>query len=395
MNIEPFFTYDFSTAVWILAAIMMAVLLYILIFFVGALTRVRKRVASDGDEPLPTAGYPEVSVVIYANNNGDNMELLLNEIFKQDYPEEFEVIVVTDGSYDATERIVGQMQLTHTNLYLTFTPEHSRNLSRRKLSITLGVKAARFDVVLLTCANCRIDSDQWMKRMMSHFVKGKKVVCGYAHLNPECDQTGAFRTRSFDTVWESVSWLSPGILAYPRRGIGCNLAYARDLFFANKGFSNSLNLNFGDDDIFVREIATARNAVVELSKESQVEVVDNDATQMHRLNKLRRNFTAGIMGGWFRRWMALASWCFYLLIGCAIAISIVGLPSLIPAIYAFLMLLAVVIPAMIAWRRTSVALGSRPLTFTVAPLILWHPFYNLRYAFKSWRTRRRNFTWSN
>lgn len=395
MEIDKLFTYDFSTTVWILAAAMMVAALYLLCFFVPSLTRVRRRVADDSMAPLPEHGYPEVSVVIYANNNGDNIGALLDDIFAQDYPADYEVIVVTDGSYDSTERIVGELQLSHTNLYLTFTPEHSRNLSRRKLSITLGVKAARFDNVLLTCANCRPDSNQWMKRMMRHFVNGQKLVAGFAHIAPRSDSSGAMRTRAFDYMWESVSWLSPAVLGYPHRGVGYNLAYSRQLFFENKGFSKTLNLNYGDDDIFVSEIATRRNAVVELSPESQVTVDDIDPSQMHRLNKLRRHFTSGIMGGWFKRWMSLASWSVWAMIGTAVALSIIGLPSIIPAIAAFIVVVATLLTLAIIWRSTAKSLAIRALFLTVTPLMLWHPFYEMRYAIKGWRTRRRNFTWSN
>lgn len=395
MDIQQLLSYELSPLVWALCGATLLLAAFVAAFFIPALARVSRRVRRDNAAPLPEAGYPDVSVIVYANNNGDSIEELLNDIFGQDYPAETEIIVVTDGSFDETERIVGRMQLAHTNLYLTFTPENSRNLSRRKLSVTLGVKAARFDTVVLTTANSRIRSDKWLRHMARHFIAGKQVVTGYAAYDPDDDTEGAFRSRAFDTVWEAVGWLSPGILSHPRRGIASNLAYTRQIFFDNKGFSRSLNLNYGDDDIFISEIATADNSVVEIATDAQVTVNDSDPAQMHRINKMRREFTRSITGGFFRRWMALAAWTLWLMTGAAVAAGLLGWPSALPAAFGAVCVIATWIWLSLAWRRTARALGARPLTLTIVPLMMVHPIYELRYRYKTWKNRRRNYTWSN
>ncbi len=43
----------------------------------------------------------------------------------------------------------------------------------------------------------------------------------------------------------------------PYRGASGNIAFRRDKFFDNKGFSSSLNLRSGDDDIFINEFTDA------------------------------------------------------------------------------------------------------------------------------------------
>ena len=67
---------------------------------------------------------------------------------------------------------------------------------------------------------------------------------------------------------DGVHWIGDALAGHPWRGNEYNLVYRRDLFFRNKGFSRHLNLRQGDDDIFVKEIATAANTAVELSAES-------------------------------------------------------------------------------------------------------------------------------
>jgi hypothetical protein len=47
-------------------------------------------------------------------------------------------------------------------------------------------------------------------------------------------------------------------------GIGRNMAYRKELFFNQKGFSSHLDLDRGDDDLFINQIATKANTRVEV-----------------------------------------------------------------------------------------------------------------------------------
>mgnify|MGYP007083028735 CR=1 FL=1 len=48
----------------------------------------------------------------------------------------------------------------------TYVPSDARYLSRRKLAFTLGVKAAKYDILLFTEANCQPLNDQWLSAMV-------------------------------------------------------------------------------------------------------------------------------------------------------------------------------------------------------------------------------------
>ena len=56
--------------------------------------------------------YPLVSIVIPAYNASKNIEETLTSVFNQDYPN-IEVIVVDDGSEDATADIAKKFNLTY------------------------------------------------------------------------------------------------------------------------------------------------------------------------------------------------------------------------------------------------------------------------------------------
>ena len=52
-------------------------------------------------------------------------------------------------------------------------------------------------------------------------------------------------------------------------GVGRNLAYKKSLFFNNKGFASHIHIPSGDDDLFIREVATSKNVAIAVNRSSQ------------------------------------------------------------------------------------------------------------------------------
>ena len=73
-----------------------------------------------------THPYPAVSVIVYAQNDAENLVKYLPKILNQAYPE-FEVIVVNDDSTDDSKDILSVLETQYKNLYHTYVPEGSRN----------------------------------------------------------------------------------------------------------------------------------------------------------------------------------------------------------------------------------------------------------------------------
>ncbi len=388
-------SFDFPTITYILFAVALVCAGYLLICMLPRIVRVRRKALHDDECESPTEGYPSVSVVVYTQSDAVNLATLLPQLLAQDYPAPMEVIVVTDESMDSSEDVVKEFQQHHSNLYMTFAPETSRNVSRRKLAVTLGVKAARNDMIVLTSANCLIDSPLWLRNMMRHVVHGSGMVIGFAVPTGRdgVDSDGALRRCSFDTMWDAVRYLSSAINGNPFRGDGHNLAYSRKLFFENKGFSRTLNLNYGDDDIFVSEVASSTVTEVELSADSIVSVVEDPPAMMHDIHKHRRNFTSGFLRqAPFILWRSfgLAWWVW---LAASIACAVIGFPSFIPLVACVLLGIALCLPVMFVWRATARCLKLIPLMWCVPLLMLWHPVADAIFSMRGRRTRNKNFTW--
>ena len=393
--------FQISTAVIILLGAALVSALLLIPLYIKRLQRVshaawRQRTdfagQADGDVP-DSSGLEPASVVVYAQDEAERLSILLPQILGQRYTPGFEVIVVNEGASEATTDVVNFLSLTHSNLYMTFTPDGARNLSRKKLALMLGIKAARNRVVVSTTASAVIESDLWLLSMMRNFANPQtEVVLGYA-LPVDNDGAMGRRTRAFDYAAQSVTWLSAALGGHPYRGTEFNLAYTRDLFFRNKGFSKSLNLRYGDDDIFVSEIANGANTAVELSPESMVRIMMHNHRRICRDLALRHEFTGNYVTKGPRRAMAAGAWMMWTCLGCSIAAGIAGLANLLGAIIAAVIAVGMLTTVTVSWRKTLVALQSRRLLLTIPWLAMTYPMRNALRTVRCRLHKTRNYTW--
>ena len=391
------FSLDFPILVYALAASSTISALLFALMTSGKLKRVLRRSLTDGKLTMPKDdAFPPVSIIVHDDARAWNLIELLPRLLEQDYPAETEVIVVNDGSKSAAEEVIARLEGRYSNLYMTFLPEQSRNLSRRKLAVMLGVKAARYDMVILIGGNCMVDSPMWLRAMMRHATRGKQLIIGWAYPsltpNPQNARTSGSRCRSFDIIRTAVQYLAWGAARHPWRANGNNLAFSRELFYNNRGYASTLNLMRGDDDIWIKEVATKDNCAVELSPESMIAVMDDDQVTTHRLDKLSHEFTSRRPGRAARWTSALASWAWWGWMVSGAACAIYGMPSLIPLIYVTVISLVLCIPYMVRWRRVSSRLHGRKLFLLVPWFTTWHPLYALLYKLRSLSHRRENYT---
>ncbi len=206
-----------------------------------------------------------VSVIVCARNEEDNLKRFLPLILEQDHPH-FEVVVVNDSSTDQSEDVLNHLSALHNKLRHTSIPASDKHKRGKKLALTIGLKAARFDKVLLTDADCYPVSKQWLRRMSAHLNREKRIVLGYGGYEPRRGLLN--KLIRYETVFTAMQYFSFAIKGNPYMGVGRNLAYDKTLFFENKGFARHYHLLSGDDDLFVNENATAKNTAVEFGREA-------------------------------------------------------------------------------------------------------------------------------
>ncbi len=247
---------------YIIPAIFGTAIFIQLIYLLFVFTRlIRHNDVSDSKD------LPSVSVVVAAWNELENLKELLPLLDEQNYPK-FEVIIVddrsSDGTYDylrANEGGFKKVKYVHVKAL----PEH---FTAKKYAVTMGIKKATNDVILLTDADCRPLSENWLRQMALQFGGDNEVVLGFSPYDKYKGLLNAFiRYETFQTVVQYMSFAKVGA---PFMGVGRNLMYKRDAFWKNKGFTSHMHLLSGDDDLFVNEIGGNKNTTISTDYNSYV-----------------------------------------------------------------------------------------------------------------------------
>ncbi|MBQ8773281.1 MAG: glycosyltransferase [Muribaculaceae bacterium] len=369
--------------------------LWLVTFYRHRISIVAKAVVANAK--IPIEGMPSVSVIVYADGNASALSRMLPQVLKQEYPTRFEVIVVNDGSDEDVKDVVNLLNYQYDNLYQTFIPDDCRNVSRKKLALTIGIKAAHTDIVVLTTADSTILSNKWLALMSRHFINDETdIVIGNAMPDPRQDRAKGYRFRAFSTLTDSVHFLSSAIVGRAYRGTGCNIAYRTRLFFNNKGFCSSTNFHHGDDDIFIANVATSSNTAVEITPEALITTAVYNAKKEYRIEKLRRTFTARhLPAQGQRRFYGFSSAMLYCWLTASASAIVYGWQNCFLMSAIAITGISLLTTLTITWRRTSISLGSRPFLLTIPVFLLWQPIHNVIFKVISRLNTSQNFTWQS
>ena len=242
----------------IIGVLTLVQLLYLLIIY----NAIHRRYKAEQKGKLKLAeSKPGLSVIITASNQEEALAKHLPRILEQDYPD-FEVIVVDDNSTDDTRELLERLAQQYPHLYSTFTSDSIRYISHKKLALTLGIKAAKKEWVVFTDANCYPTSPQWLARLASNCTDEVDVVLGYS--NYEQKKGFGNLCYMYDTLLQQVRMMGMTLLGGGHMGIGRNMAYRRELFFTHKGYSRHLDLERGEDDLFINEHVPASRITADI-----------------------------------------------------------------------------------------------------------------------------------
>ena len=207
-----------------------------------------------------------ISVIICAKNEADMLSVNLPSFLEQDYPE-YEVIVVDDQSEDGTKYILKDLEKKYFNLKVVTIDPHVISRVGKKFPLSIGIKTAKYDYVLLSDADCKAYSKNWIYKMTSSF-KSKEIVLG---ISPYKKNKGILnKFIRFDEFIVMLQYLSYALAKIPYMGVGRNLAYKKSLFFSVRGFASHIHIPSGDDDLFIKEVANKNNVAIQINKEADI-----------------------------------------------------------------------------------------------------------------------------
>ena len=317
---------------WILLSLLVISFLVQCYYYLGIYVRLPRY--KSGKSPRGRKG---ISVVICARNEAHHLKRFLPLVLDQDYPK-FEVVVVNDGSTDGTEELLGDMSVSHPRLRYTTLPPCNTFSRGKKLAMTLGLKSAIYDHVLLTDADCFPAGRKWLALMASRLDREKSIVLGYGRYEKKRGILNAL--IRYETVFTAMQYFSFALKGKPYMGVGRNLAYRKALFFAGKGFAGHYHLASGDDDLFVNQHARAGNTAIMPDPDGHTLSVPESSLGSW-IHQKQRHISAGNLYNPSSRFRLGAEWISRLTLYATFAVTCSVTPWVWPAVGLFILFQAV------------------------------------------------------
>lgn len=200
-----------------------------------------------------------ISVIVCAKNEAENVEKFIPLLAEQDYPD-FELVLIDDASSDNTLELFEGFVKRYPNVKLVKVENNEAFWGNKKFALTLGIKAAKYEYLLFTDADCRPVSKNWIAEMSSQFTIDKTIVLGYGAY----EKLPGFLNKliRFETMLTAVQYFSWAKTGKPFMGVGRNLAYKREEWLNVRGFMDHMKVRSGDDDLFINQAANGKNTAI-------------------------------------------------------------------------------------------------------------------------------------
>ena len=205
-------------------------------------------------------------MIICSRDEAGNLVKNLPGVLIQQYRTTHEVIVVNDNSFDESKYILEEYQRAYKQLHLIELTQEARFIPGKKYPLSIGIKTAKYEIVLLTDADCVPASEFWLEKMQEGFTNGTEIVLGYGALHKK---KGFFnKLVRWETLHTALQYLSYSCAGLTYMGVGRNLSYKKSVFFRHKGFSSHNHVPGGDDDLFINKAATKSNTSIVIDKDA-------------------------------------------------------------------------------------------------------------------------------
>ena len=207
-----------------------------------------------------------VSVIICARDEAENLAKNLPGALVQEYKTTHEVIVVNDNSFDESKYILEEFKKTFKQLQVVELTQEAKMIPGKKFPLSIGIKSSKYEILLLTDADCVPASENWIESMQSIYDDETEIVLGYGAYNKK--QGFLNKLIRWETFHAAIQYLSYALAGTAYMGVGRNLSYKKAIFFRHKGFSAHNNIPGGDDDLFISAAATKHNTRINIDKDS-------------------------------------------------------------------------------------------------------------------------------
>jgi cellulose synthase/poly-beta-1,6-N-acetylglucosamine synthase-like glycosyltransferase len=211
------------------------ILIFSAIFYAGEIILFLLALSKKEKKQKHIASLPNVSVVVAARNEEENIERCLRSILQVDYPaDKLEVVVADDGSTDRTPEIISKIKQEHNNLKVIRIESQINNLKGKANALAQAIAQTNGEFIFLTDADCEVPRT-WIKGMLRHFDEKTGVASGVTII-----ETGKifYGMQSLDWAFLLSVAAAVGRLFKPVACIGNNMAFRKEAYIECGGYQN-------------------------------------------------------------------------------------------------------------------------------------------------------------
>jgi Glycosyltransferases, probably involved in cell wall biogenesis len=208
-----------------------------------------------------------VSIIICAQNQAQYLEKNLTGLLTQDYPE-YEIIVVDNGSVDDTEDVLIRLKNIYQHLKSTKIPIDEKFKHNKKLAITIGVKAAKFDQIIHLNPNSFTYSKTWLQNTVAN-AQGKLYN---AYSNFESQKGFFYNFLRYDIIKHTIKLASFTNVNKLYAGNSFNMSFLKSDFLENKGYAGNAHFEAGYDHILSLDLAKKTKYTFSTSPDSKITI---------------------------------------------------------------------------------------------------------------------------
>ncbi len=367
-----------------------------------------------------TTADPKLSVVVYVSDPTTGLEEHIRRLMAQRTLWPYELIIVCNASARETAAMSERMSALK-GVRFTFVPPEALNLSRRKLAFTVGIKAARGEAVLLTAPEMAPSSEGWFQLMGNPILENPYTDLVIGSTRFDFSVMGHFKGlyRGFLWVTDKCQSLAGALASKPYRGDWGNLAMRRSFFFDSKGYGSTLNIETGDDDVFISRMADGDRTEVVLAPAAMPladwgEWTDRIWTEQ----RVAYDFTSRLIPNRPFLIKGATSFCNWIVLLCCLTVPACSALSLLlresplfetgffpspteaflfwlPSIIAGLLLICFGIIQIILYGKAARRLMAPNAGLLLPLFMLWRPFGNLLFRQRHSEALKRNYTWQH
>jgi cellulose synthase/poly-beta-1,6-N-acetylglucosamine synthase-like glycosyltransferase len=207
-----------------------------------------------------------VSVIICARDEAANLARNLPGSLVQLYSTTHEVIVVNDNSFDDSKYLLEEFERRFRQLKVVELKQEAKMIPGKKFPLSIGIKTAKYEIVLLTDADCVPASEYWIDKMQETYDDDTEIVLGYGAYHKKKGLLN--KLVRWETFHTALQYFTYALAGKPYMGVGRNLSYKKTVFLRHKGFSAYNHVASGDDDLFINTAATKSNTKINIAMEA-------------------------------------------------------------------------------------------------------------------------------